>query len=145
MENPNNRIVAAGRLEENLELSHEVMNEPFYTGTLLVKRLSGAVDRLPVTIPGKLLAVSEIDHEKLMLLSGQVRSYNKVIDGNGRLMVTMFVQSMTDTVSQSFTSGRHWSKIFWHTPRIKASSVCLNGFRLTSSVTFLYIRVTPFL
>jgi len=97
MENPNNRIVAAGRLEENLELSHEVMNEPFYTGTLLVKRLSGAVDRLPVTIPGKLLAVSEIDHEKLMLLSGQVRSYNKVIDGNGRLMVTMFVQSMTDT------------------------------------------------
>ena len=47
MENPNNRIVAAGRLEDKLELSHEVMNEPFYTGTLLVKRLSGAVDRLP--------------------------------------------------------------------------------------------------
>ena len=97
MENPNNRIVAAGRLEDSLTLSHEVMNEPFYAGTLLVKRLSGAVDRLPVTIPGKLLAVSEIDYDKLMLMSGQVRSYNKVVDGSGRLMVTLFVQNMAET------------------------------------------------
>ena len=97
MENPNNRIVAAGRLKESLTISHEVMNEPFYAGTLLVKRLSGAVDRLPVTIPGKLLAVSEVDYNKLMLMSGQVRSYNKVVDGSGRLMVTLFVQSMAET------------------------------------------------
>ena len=97
MENPNNRIVAAGRLEESLTISHEVMNEPFYAGTLLVKRLSGAVDRLPVTIPGKLLAVSEVDYNKLMLMSGQVRSYNKVVDGSGRLMVTLFIQSMAET------------------------------------------------
>ena len=97
MENPNNRIVAAGRLEDSLTLSHEVMNEPFYTGTLLVKRLSGAVDRLPVTIPGKLLAVNEPDYEHLMLMTGQVRSYNKVVEGSGRLMVTLFVQSMSET------------------------------------------------
>ena len=97
MENPNNRIVAAGRLEDSLTLSHEVMNEPFYAGTLLVKRLSGAVDRLPVTIPGKLLAVSEPDYDRLMLMTGQVRSYNKVVDGSGRLMVTLFVQSMAET------------------------------------------------
>ena len=89
--------MAAGRLEESLTISHEVMNEPFYAGTLLVKRLSGAVDRLPVTIPGKLLAVSEVDYNKLMLMSGQVRSYNKVVDGSGRLMVTLFVQSMAET------------------------------------------------
>ena len=37
MDNPNNRMVAAGRLEAPLALSHEVMNEPFYAGTLLVK------------------------------------------------------------------------------------------------------------
>ena len=73
------------------------MNEPFYAGTLLVKRLSGAVDRLPVTIPGKLLAINEIDRDQLLLVSGQVRSYNKVVEGSGRLMVTLFVQSMTPT------------------------------------------------
>ena len=97
MENPNNRIVAAGRLEGSLQMSHEVMNEPFYSGTLLVKRLSGAVDRLPVTIPGKLLAVTDLSRDCLMLMSGQVRSYNKVVDGSGRLMVTLFAQNISET------------------------------------------------
>ena len=32
-----------------------------------------------------------------MLFQGQVRSYNKVVDGAGRLMVTLFVQSMYET------------------------------------------------
>ena len=32
MENPNNHMLAAGRLERPLELSHEVMNEPFFRG-----------------------------------------------------------------------------------------------------------------
>ena len=94
MENPNNRIVAVGRLEGGLELSHEVMNEPFYTGTLLVKRLSGAVDRLPVTIPGKLMALLPQEQTQLQM-SGQVRSYNKVVEGAGRLMVTLFAQGIT--------------------------------------------------
>ena len=97
MENPNNKIVAAGRLEGALELSHEVMNEPFYTGTLAVRRLSGAVDRLPVTIPGKLMGFLPDDRGQLMLVSGQVRSYNKVVDGAGRLMVTLFVQGLQPT------------------------------------------------
>ncbi len=95
MENPNNRMIAAGRLERRLELSHEVMNEPFYSGTLLVKRLSGAVDRLPLTLPGKLLTEELDSPEPLLLLQGQVRSYNKVIDGAGRLMVTLFAQHVT--------------------------------------------------
>ena len=97
MENPNNRIAAAGKLEGSLVLSHEVMNEPFYAGTLLVKRLSGAVDRLPVTIPGKLLAVTDLNRENLLLMTGQVRSYNKVVDGSGRLMVTLFAQNISET------------------------------------------------
>ena len=97
MENPNNRIIAAGRLEDDLVLSHEVMNEPFYTGTLAVKRLSGAADHLPVTIPGKLLAMHESPENRLLLVSGQVRTYNKVIEGAGRLMITLFVQSMSET------------------------------------------------
>ena len=97
MENPNNRIIAAGKIEGELQLSHEVMNEPFYTATLSVRRLSGAIDRLPITIPGKLLALAPVDSGEMYLLSGQVRSYNKVVDGSGRLMVTMFVQSISPT------------------------------------------------
>lgn len=97
MENPNNRIMAAGRMEGELTLSHEVMNEPFYTGTLAVKRLSGTIDRLPITIPGKLMGLLPEDRDQLLLVNGQVRSYNKVIDGAGRLMVTLFAQSIAET------------------------------------------------
>lgn len=96
MENPNNRIVAVGKLDGNLELSHEVMNEPFYTGTLQVKRLSGAVDRLPVTIPGKLVGMLPENRDQMLLMTGQVRSYNKVVEGAGRLMVTLFAQNISE-------------------------------------------------
>ena len=110
MENPNNRIVAVGRLEGPLNLSHEVMNEPFYMGTLLVKRLSGALDRLPLTVPGKLMAGGEMEYEGLLMVQGQVRSYNKVVDGAGRLMVTLFAQSIApaednDTLNKVTIAG----------------------------------------
>ena len=110
MENPNNRMMAAGRLEARPELSHEVMNEPFYTATLLVKRLSGTIDRLPVTLPGKLLTDDLIDGDQLLLMQGQVRSYNKVVEGAGRLMVTLFVQHIApggdnDTLNRVELSG----------------------------------------
>ena len=110
MENPNNRIIAVGRLEGGLELSHEVMNEPFYTGTLLVKRLSGTVDRLPITIPGKLMGLLPEAEGSQLLATGQVRSYNKVIDGVGRLMVTLFAQSIApspdnDTLNKVALTG----------------------------------------
>lgn len=110
MENPNNRIVAVGRLDGPLEISHEVMNEPFYTGTLLVKRLSGAMDRLPITVPGKLMAGGMEEYEGLLMVQGQVRSYNKVVDGAGRLMVTLFAQSITtsednDTLNKVSIAG----------------------------------------
>ena len=101
MDNPNNRMIAAGRLESRPELSHEVMNEPFYSGTLLVKRLSGAVDRLPVTLPGKLLTDELMKADTLLLAQGQVRSYNKLVDGAGRLVVTLFVQHLTGKAENS--------------------------------------------
>ena len=109
MENPNNHMSAAGRLEGPLELSHSVMNEPFYAGILQVKRLSGAIDHLPVTVPGKLLT-EEWDASAQWLMQGQVRSYNKVVDGAGRLMITLFVQRMTqgcdnDTLNRVELSG----------------------------------------
>ena len=86
MENPNNRMIAVGRLAGAPERSHEVMNEPFYSAVLNVKRLSGATDSIPLTIPGKLLAEDQSLEDTLLLVQGQVRSYNKIVDGVGRLM-----------------------------------------------------------
>ena len=86
MENPNNHMLAAGRLERPLELSHEVMNEPFFAGVLQVKRLSGAIDRIPITVPGKLLAQDGLPTDQLLMI---------VVENAGRLMVTLFAQSIS--------------------------------------------------
>ena len=45
---------------------------------------------------GKLLTADMDSPEPLLLLQGQVRSYNKVVDGAGRLMVTLFAQSIAE-------------------------------------------------
>ena len=92
MENPMNRITAAGFLAQPPLLSHEVMNEPFYSGILEVKRLSGTIDRLPVTLPGKIMPEGGFPLDEMLLVEGQVRSYNKIVEGAGRLMVTLFAQ-----------------------------------------------------
>ncbi|MDL2206950.1 single-stranded DNA-binding protein [Eubacteriales bacterium OttesenSCG-928-N13] len=109
MENPNNQIVAAGRLESPPTVSHEVMNETFYSSVLLVKRLSGAVDKLPITLPGKVIDVQNWSPNTLLSVQGQVRSYNKVMDGAGRLMITLFVQHVVeednDTLNRVELSG----------------------------------------
>ena len=106
VDNPNNRMVAAGRLDGTPEISHEVMNEPFYSGTLLVKRLSGVIDHLPVTLPGKLMEAGNPWPEgALLMLQGQVRSYNKVVEGAGRLMITLFAQHI-DVGAENDTLNR---------------------------------------
>ena len=105
MENPNNRIMAAGCLEGDLVLSHEVLLEPFYTGILAVKRLSGAIDRLPITIPGKLMDYLPRAKEKPIRIDGQIRTYNKEIDGAGRLVVTVFAQGICEGQSTETTNS----------------------------------------
>ena len=99
MENQCNKMVAAGHLEGPLVLSHEVMGERFYSGMFHVKRLSGTMDRIPITVPGKLMDNADWPQGQLMQLTGQVRSYNKVIDGAGRLMITQFIQRTSTDVA----------------------------------------------
>lgn len=103
-ENPNNIITVSGRLEGELQLSHRVMDESFYTGTLAVKRLSGVVDSLPVTIPGKLLAVSRIERGCPIMITGQLRSHTDMTDRSGRLMVTLFAQNIAETSENDATN-----------------------------------------
>ena len=97
MESINNRIAAQGRLEDRPVLSHEVNGEQYYEGMLMVPRLSGAIDRLPITIPGRLMHRLPEDPGRPVLLMGQVRTYNRQIEGAGRLMVTFHVQTVLDS------------------------------------------------
>lgn len=94
MESENNRVLLSGTLTSELTFSHEVLGEPFYQAMLEVPRLSGTQDTLPVTISGRLIAGHNIACGSKLMLEGQVRTYNRMIDGVGRLVVTVFAQRL---------------------------------------------------
>ena len=56
----NNKVFISGEIVSNAEFSHEVYGEGFYEMNVLVKRLSGQGDVLPVTISERLIADKDL-------------------------------------------------------------------------------------
>ena len=96
MEGTGNTIHLKGQVCQNLQFGHELFGEQFYVTTLRVPRLSGAEDFLPVTLSERLLLDGPITNGSTICLEGQLRSYNKVIEGSGRLLITAFAQRLID-------------------------------------------------
>lgn len=94
MEKIVNQLRLTGTLASMPEFSHEVFGEGFYQCTFSVPRLSGVQDLLPVTVSERLLDPLDVKLGLMLRLEGQVRSYNKVIDGAGRLLITAFAQHL---------------------------------------------------
>ncbi len=89
-----NHVVMVGTVIEAPVWSYRYRDEHFYITHILVKRLSGAADILPVTIPGHLLVKpSALKGGDRIALKGQLRSYNRTTQQGGKLMLTIFVRS----------------------------------------------------
>ena len=76
--------------------SHEVYGEGFYEMDVLVKRLSGQGDVLPVTISERLIESNRLTVGSEISAVGQFRSYNKLVEGKSKLMLTVFVRDLVD-------------------------------------------------
>ena len=94
MEENGNLIHLRGQIMQNLQFGHELFGEQFYVTTLRVPRLSGAEDYLPITLSERLLLDEPLAAGSMLCLDGQLRSYNKVIEGSGRLLITAFAQRL---------------------------------------------------
>lgn len=90
----NNKVIVAGRLDSPLTFSHRVYGEGFYTFMLAIPRLSNYVDVLPVTISERLIGEWDIVEGVEVVVEGQLRSYNKLIDGKNRLVLTIFAREI---------------------------------------------------
>lgn len=96
MEENGNFLHLSGVLTDNPVYGHEVFGEKFYYATLSVPRLSGAEDLLPITVSERLMDDTPLTIGSKLALDGQLRSYNKVIEGAGRLLITGFAQHLVD-------------------------------------------------
>lgn len=92
MDEQGNYLRLSGIINQSPTYGHEVFGEKFYYATLSVPRLSGAEDLLPITLSERLMEGIPLDIGMPLTLEGQLRSYNKVIEGVGRLLITAFAQ-----------------------------------------------------
>ncbi len=92
----NNKVFISGEILSDAQFSHEVYGEGFYEMNVLVKRLSGQGDILPVTISERLISDKDLKVGVTINALGQFRSYNKLVDGKSKLMLTVFVRELLD-------------------------------------------------
>ena len=95
----NNKVFISGEIVSDAEFSHEVYGEGFYEMSVLVKRLSGQGDILPVTVSERLITDKNLQKGAMINALGQFRSYNKLVDGKSKLMLTVFVRELVDGVT----------------------------------------------
>ena len=97
MEQSVNQITIRGELQSLPEFSHSNHGIPFYRFYLLVSRLSGAVDKLPVVVSQSILDTVDLSGGEMLTITGQIRSHNVRTDGIRHLMIFVFA---TDIVAQ---------------------------------------------
>ncbi len=95
-EKQSNKVFLRGEIVSEKRFSHEVYGEGFYETDLAVKRLSGQVDLLPITVSERLMESTNFDVGSTVSVLGQFRSYNKVVDGKSKLLLTVFVREVVD-------------------------------------------------
>ena len=97
----NNKIYLEGKVVSELEYSHEMYGEGFYTFGLEVQRLSDSVDLLNVTVSERLIAGFDISIGKEVIVEGQLRSYNKFLEGSNKLILTVFARNIEPCIEKS--------------------------------------------
>lgn len=98
----NNFVKLGGVVASNLELSHELYGEKFYKFFMEIERLSGVKDKIPVIISERLIDENDFSIGKLIVVDGQYRSYNQVLEnGKSKLILTVFVKEIvTDEIDE---------------------------------------------
>lgn len=97
----NNKIYLEGTVASELEYSHEMYGEKFYTFDLEVMRLSDSKDMLNITVSERLITEIGLEIGKDILVEGQLRSYNKFVNGSNKLILTVFARNIEDCLERS--------------------------------------------
>ena len=93
-----NKVFVSGRIETELEFSHEILWEKFYRTRIRVERLSGTEDLVPIIVSDLLVGKMRINSSlegKWVEVAGQFRSHNKMgEDGRKHLELFLFVTAI---------------------------------------------------
>lgn len=89
-----NQANMIGFVEEEPVFSHELFGEKFYTFTLRIPRLSGICDYIKIMASDRLMTEFSLERGKEIEILGQFRSYNSYINGENKLILTIFAKDL---------------------------------------------------
>ena len=95
--NVNNEVQLTGWVDSELNFSHEIYSESFFSFVLKVSRLSDICDYINITVSERLIQNMEIHKGAFITVSGQFRSYNNYSDTGNRLILTVFARDISNT------------------------------------------------
>ena len=91
----NQKIHLSGILESKLTFSHEVCKEKFYEGRIIVERLSGTEDYIPIMVSERLIDIKTLWGGDFLCINGEIRSYNQHDEnGNSKLLLHVFAEEI---------------------------------------------------
>ena len=91
----NNKVTVGGKVVGEFTYSHEMYGEKFYLFDILLRRLSGAYDVIPVMVSDRLMDVGKDYTDCNILVTGQFRSYNKHEEVSTKLILSAFAREIT--------------------------------------------------
>lgn len=98
----NNTARLSGRVLKGPVFSHKTYGEAFYLIMLGIFRKSGYEDRIRLILSEKLMGGRSPREGELMAVSGQIRTYNREVEGRSKLEVTVFVREMEYRPEEGF-------------------------------------------
>ncbi len=122
----NNKVVVVGTVVSDLDFSHEVYEEKFYTFMLSAPRLSETEDTIRITISEKFLVGLSLCIGMRVVIRGQFRSYNNFTNIGNKLILTIFVKDIREINEDEEYEN--------------SNSICLNGYICKQPI----YRTTPF-
>jgi len=90
----NNVVTISGKVVSEVEYSHEVYGEGFYSFYLDVPRLSDSSDKISVTFSERLVPKSKLQIGVPLEIEGQFRSYNSYKSESNKLVLTVFAREV---------------------------------------------------
>jgi len=90
----NNVVTISGKVVSEVEYSHEVYGEGFYSFYLDVPRLSDSSDKISVTFSERLVPKSKLLPGVFLDIEGQFRSYNSYKSESNKLVLTVFAREI---------------------------------------------------
>ena len=91
-ESGNNNVTLIGKIVEDFEYSHTVLEEKFYKTKFFVMRSSGTSDIVPLIVSEKLVDEDLSYTNREIRIEGQVRTYNKIVEDKNKLFLAVFVK-----------------------------------------------------